>query len=241
MGIYEKLYEDLRNQTARFYFAVVGIFVGAIFSFLQWGLPLYWQRQPNFKVAFTPDKNGVLIVAEALRGDGNQCLVTGTVTVENEGVAPISIQNTHIILIPFEVEPCGADEEFCVVSQNTPTQYREAGIPMRDIADWELMGSHHHVTLFPVTDQHDLFSGATATRAFSLLVPRVQLENERMMVLAVQEFGPVGCTIDGDHESFGRACVTSRASVNVPFPCQAPAEKATSVEAVIDNTRSALQ
>lgn len=222
MSIFERAYKDLSNKSAKFYFGVFGIVLGSIFSFIQWGLPLWWERQPNFDVSFLPlpDTN-IYIQAYPLITDPEQCNITGTVSIKNEGAAPISIQKTHLFFIPYDVQKCDVNEERCIISQNTPTQFLTSKRETVDVGFGEMKSNYHHAIIYPVTYNHDLFSGSSATRVVNVLAPTKQFIKERMLVVAVQEFGKEGCEIENSAVSnAGSACKTSRATISIPTPCQ---------------------
>jgi hypothetical protein len=222
MSIFDGVYKDLSNKSAKFYFGIFGIVVASFFSFIQWGLPLWWERQPNFDVSFfsLPGTN-IYIQAFPQISNPEQCNITGTIAIKNEGAAPISIQNTHLFFIPYNVEKCDINEELCMVSQNTPTQFIATERETVDVGFSEMKSNYHHTVIHPVTHDHDLFSGSSATRVFNLLTPAKQLNRERMLVVAVQEFGKQGCVIERTANSKTRPiCKTSRATMSIPAPCQ---------------------
>jgi hypothetical protein len=220
------LYNRLSGDQAKYFLGAIGVILAAIFSVVQWVLPLWWERQPNFDVSFIADKNGIFIQTVPLDEDPEQCLITGTVNIKNDGAAPISIQNTHIVFLPYDVKKCASADKLCVAQQNIPTDFIGADQKLVDTKLKKLVSEHLNTTIYPVTREHQLFSGSNATRVFSVLIPITQMQKERMLVLAQQEFGGSDCTPFESEASLSHPlCASSRATINIPFPCKSPQNK----------------
>jgi hypothetical protein len=233
-GALDFTYRHLSSEKAKFLLGATGIFVAAVFSVLKWFLPLWWERQPNFDVSFTGNE-GVFIQSVLLENNPDQCVVSGTINIKNEGSSPIPIQNTHLIVIPYDVEKCNVESDRCVSTQNIPPEFLKSDKKLVETDIEELLAEYHSITLYPVTNEHDLFSGSNATRVFSLAIPTVQIQRERMLVLAHQEIGEIGCTpFHSESGFFKPICDSSRATISVPYPCKALIKKSEIEAEIVD-------
>jgi len=220
MKILVYIYQKLSSGIAKFYIGALLAFIAGMFAFIQWGLPLYWERQPNFKMSFMEVSEGKYIQAEPLINEPAQCLISGTIEILNESKSPLFLNNTYFYFAPYSVARCDLKEERCISSQNTPPHSQTNGKLLVDMSHEELSTFHNH-TVYPVANEHDLFSGGESWRPFSLLIPTQHIVNERMVVLAQQEWGSRGCVPLGEEKSWYQTrCNSSRALINIPDPCK---------------------
>jgi len=231
MLFFKYIYNCCSTDIAKFYLQAIALLLVALFTFVQWGLPLYWERQPNFKMSFVKSSGNNYIQAEPLIGEKEQCIIAGSIDIKNESKAPLFLKDTDIVLIPYNVKRCSLDNTKCISSLNTPPSFINAESTLADTKVKDLLSRYHHTTIQPVVRDHDLFSGGTVSRPFSLLVPTSQLRKEKMIVLAIQQYGAKSCWFTEDENDWYKSkCLTSRAVINVTWPCIVPSQKLNTTE-----------
>ncbi len=157
----DQLYEKLSSPKSLFYLKAIAIGLAAVFTVVQWVMPLIWERSTNFKFHFAPFDDGTLLRAQPYQGFAGQCLIWGQLEIENKSKAPLHIKNTNLAFIPYDLTLCEQDAELCVAPVDHP--FADFGTkPLIKYQMKSLMSQYHSKIIHPVTQNHDVFPGGTA-------------------------------------------------------------------------------
>jgi hypothetical protein len=192
----------------------------ALFTFVQWGLPLYWERLANFNFQFQSFSDNSVVKAQPMIGFKGHCMIWGTLEIDNKSKAPLHIKNTHLVLIPYDIKTCDVKDEKCVKPVNHPTVLEDEKKPLLEYNMVRLMKEFHSTTVYPVTQTHDLFAGGKATRPFIVSVPIEQMNMQRLTVVAAQEYGSRYCESITQDKWYLPQCETSRVIAQMASPCK---------------------
>ena len=214
----ESLYTTLSRPSSMFFLKALGIICVSTFTFIQWVLPLYWERQTNFDFTFQSFDDGSIVRAQPYVGFNGNCLVWGTLQIENKSKSPLHIKNTHMAFLSYDVKTCPNGADKCVAVVNHPTVLDQKK-PLIEYDMSELMEDFHSTTIPPVTQTHDLFPGGKATRPFVVAIPILDIQKDRLTVVAAQEYGNWFCETITEEKWYLPQCKITRVIAHVPSPC----------------------